>query len=147
MFGIPFRLSGHVNSLGAGEDESLDTQQFFKIELEANPKHQEDNADGGQLVSPFPLGCRVRGKGGDDDARQEVTSNGRQPQSLHDITENEGNGQPECQRQNEIHASHLLEILPFRFIGENPPVVIATFQFRGGGLIGDDRAAGVQLEG
>src|ERR1700722_17716696 len=41
----------------------------------------------------------------------------------------------------------LPELLPFRFVGENPAVVVGGGQLGGGGFVHNHRAAGMQLQG
>ena len=86
----------------AGQDDTLDGQQVFKVEVEAHAEHEQDDADFRALGSRVRIGDEAGGVGAYNNACQQVTHNGGHAQFLGDESEHEGCAQATGKRQDEI---------------------------------------------
>ena len=60
----------------AGQDDTLDGQQVFKMEVEAHAEHEQDDADFRALGSRVRIGDETGGIRAYNNACQQVTHNG-----------------------------------------------------------------------
>ena len=78
------------------------------MELEADPEHQEDDPELGELLRHRPVGHETRGHRPHGDPGEKVAHDGGQAQALRHVPERQGRGQPTRQRHDEIEIVHRL---------------------------------------
>jgi hypothetical protein len=71
------------------------------VELEANPEHQQDHAELGELLGAARVSHEAGRVGSDKDAGQQVSDEWRQPQPVCGVPEQEGRRQASRQREEE----------------------------------------------
>jgi hypothetical protein len=76
------------------------------MELQADPEHEEDDSDLGQLVGQVLVGDEAGRIGADDESRDEVPHDGGEPETKRRIAADEGGGQPAGQRQDQVDFVH-----------------------------------------
>ena len=85
----------------AGDGDGADRQQVLEREMQANPEHQQDDADFGELIGNALVGDEARRERADGDAGEQIADQRRQPQALGHEAEGEGEHKPYGERRDE----------------------------------------------
>ena len=85
----------------AGNGDGADRQQVLEREMQANPEHQQDDADFGELIGNALIGDEARRERADGDAGEQIADQRRQPQALGHEAEAEGEHKPHGERRDE----------------------------------------------
>jgi hypothetical protein len=113
------RRGGSTLSDGAGNRDSTNGKELFDVELQADAKHQQDDADLGELLGQGAIGDEPGRVRADQNASDQIPDNRRKPQPLRDEPASERGNKAGGQREDQIeamHASsfHTLRARPFR---------------------------------
>lgn len=73
---MPSKVAAPIWAAAPGQDDTLDGQQVFKMEVEAHAEHEQDDADFRALGSRVRIGDETGGIGAYNNACQQVTHNG-----------------------------------------------------------------------
>ena len=85
----------------AGNGDGADRKQILEREVQADPEHQQDHADFGELVGDALIGDEARREGADGDAGEEIADQRRQLEKLRHKAEAKGEHQAENQGGDE----------------------------------------------
>ena len=77
-----------------------------QVELQADAEHEEDDADLGEFVCQLLVGDEAGRMRADDESRDEVPHDGREPQAERHVPADEGCGQPAGERQYQVDFVH-----------------------------------------
>ena len=82
----------------AGQGDGADGEKIIQREMQAHAEHQQDHTDLGQFGRKVRVTDKPRREGPDNDARNEITDQRRQPQTRRDHPEHEGKAQADGQK-------------------------------------------------
>ena len=85
----------------AGNGDGADRKQILEREMQANPEHQQDDADFGELIGNALIGDEARRERADGNAGEQIADQRRQPQALGHEAEGEGEHKPHGERRDE----------------------------------------------
>lgn len=87
---------------GAGERDRADGEQFIHVEVEADPEHQENDPDVGQLLGDLGVRHEAGGERADGDAGDEIADDRREPEPLRHEPEEDRGREGAGQREDEV---------------------------------------------
>jgi hypothetical protein len=80
------------------------------MKLQTDAEHQQDHPDFRQLLGKRRIGDKARRVRPDEGAGQEVADDRRQADSLGDVAQEEGRGEPAGERENQVVAVQRVSI-------------------------------------
>jgi hypothetical protein len=88
-------------------------KQLLEVRLQSDAKHQEDDANLGQLFSHGSVGDKSRSMRADEGSSEEVADDRRQSEALRHIAKHERRGEPARHRENQVEPVHHVSAAPF----------------------------------
>ena len=86
---------------GAGDGDLAHLHQVGEREMQADPEHQQDDPDLGQLGGKFRVGDKTDGVRADDNPRDQISNERRQLQPIGQHAEHEGQHEAADQGENQ----------------------------------------------
>ena len=91
---------------GAGNGDPPHRQQFLDVELQADAEHQQDDADLRQLLGQGRVGDEAGRVRADQRAGEQVADDGRKPEALRDVAQDQRGAEASGQRQDQVVCMH-----------------------------------------
>ncbi len=90
----------------AGHRDAAHREKFLDVEVQPDPEHEQNHADIGKLLGEMRVGLEAGRVLADDDPREEISDDGRQPEPVRDVPKHEGRAERAGQRQDKFGVVH-----------------------------------------
>ena len=96
----------HALRHSARDRDPAHGEQLLDVELQAHAKHQQDDADLGQLLSEVRVGHEPGRIGTHGHASEQISDDRGEADALREVPEHQSGRQPTSQRQDQIEGMH-----------------------------------------
>jgi hypothetical protein len=96
----------HALRHSAGDRDPAHREQFLDVELQAHAKHQQDDADLGQLLGQVRIGDEPGRIGTHGHASEQISDDGGEAEALREVPEHQRGRKSTSQRQDQIERMH-----------------------------------------
>ena len=102
----PNAVATTLCAIAPGISHAADREQFLDMELQADAEHEQDHADFRELLGEARVGHEARSMRPDENPAEQIPDNGREPEALRQVAENQGGRESTGERDNQIDAVH-----------------------------------------